>query len=98
VSTFWGWLKSFGQFWYNFMIGDDWTIAAGVCLALGSTYALLQTSVAAWWLTPIAAIFIVAFAVRRANAREAAGAGTDEDADESLAREDAEEREPVETR
>ncbi|MEU4191310.1 hypothetical protein AB0E69_05385 [Kribbella sp. NPDC026611] len=27
-------LKAFGQFWYDFIIGDDWKIAAAVLLAL----------------------------------------------------------------
>jgi len=28
-------LKAFGQFWYDFIIGDDWKIAVAVVLALG---------------------------------------------------------------
>jgi len=28
-------LKAFAQFWYDFIIGDDWKIAAAVVLALG---------------------------------------------------------------
>jgi hypothetical protein len=27
-------LKAFGQFWYDFIIGDDWKIAAAVVAAL----------------------------------------------------------------
>jgi hypothetical protein len=27
-------LKAFGQFWYDFIIGDDWKIAAAVTTAL----------------------------------------------------------------
>ncbi|MFL6163525.1 MAG: hypothetical protein ACJ74U_15030 [Jatrophihabitantaceae bacterium] len=27
-------LKAFGQFWYDFIIGDDWKIAVSVCSAL----------------------------------------------------------------
>ena len=27
-------LKAFGQFWYDFIIGDDWKIAVAVALAL----------------------------------------------------------------
>jgi hypothetical protein len=27
-------LKSFGHFWYDFIIGDDWKIAVAVVLAL----------------------------------------------------------------
>ena len=28
-------LRSFGRFWYDFVIGDDWKIAAAVVVALG---------------------------------------------------------------
>ena len=28
-------LAAFGRFWYDFVVGDDWTIAAGVVAALG---------------------------------------------------------------
>lgn len=27
-------VKAFGQFWYEFLIGDDWKIAAAVAVAL----------------------------------------------------------------
>jgi hypothetical protein len=29
------WVRGFGRFWYDFIVGDDWRIAAGVCLTLG---------------------------------------------------------------
>lgn len=32
-------LKAFGQFWYDFIIGDDWKIAVAVVLALVLTIA-----------------------------------------------------------
>ena len=28
-------VRGFGRFWYDFIVGDDWKIAAGVVLALG---------------------------------------------------------------
>jgi hypothetical protein len=28
-------LRAFGRFWYDFVVGDDWRIAAGVVAALG---------------------------------------------------------------
>jgi hypothetical protein len=37
-------LKSFGSFWYDFIIGDDWKIAAAVVLALSVTVVLLTTT------------------------------------------------------
>jgi hypothetical protein len=35
-------LRSFGRFWYDFIVGDDWKIAVAVVLALA---ALLVTTV-----------------------------------------------------
>ena len=37
-------LKSFGRFWYEFIIGDDWKIAAAVIVALGLTFLLMRTT------------------------------------------------------
>ncbi len=65
-----GWLAGFGRFWYGFVVGDDWTIAAGVLVALGATYGLERApDVAAWWLLPLACVAILAYSVRRAARR-----------------------------
>ena len=37
-----GLLKGFGRFWYDFLIGDDWKIAAAVLLVLGTGAVLLD--------------------------------------------------------
>ena len=58
-------LKSFGQFWYEFIIGDDWKIAAAVVTALVVVFALLKADLlsdAALTLVGGAAV-IIAFAV-----------------------------------
>lgn len=34
-------IKGFGQFWYDFLIGDDWKIAAGVLLVLAVGVAII---------------------------------------------------------
>jgi hypothetical protein len=47
-------IKAFAAFWYDFIIGDDWLVAAGVVIALAITYAVSRTSVPAWWLLPLA--------------------------------------------
>ena len=36
-------LKAFGQFWYDFIIGDDWKIAVAVVLALGVLLVAMAT-------------------------------------------------------
>jgi len=35
-------LKAFGQFWYDFLVGDDWKIAASVVLTLAVLVAVLR--------------------------------------------------------
>jgi hypothetical protein len=46
-------LRAFLAFLYDFVIGDDWRIAAGVVAGLALTYAVSKTSIPAWWLLPV---------------------------------------------
>ena len=46
-------LSALGRFLYEFVIGDDWTIAAGVAVALVVVYALAHNGITAWWLLPL---------------------------------------------
>ncbi len=45
---------AFARFWYGFIVGDDWLVAAVVVVALAATYLVSRTTVAAWWLLPAA--------------------------------------------
>ena len=36
-------VRAFGRFWYDFIVGDDWRIAAGVVLVLAAGAALVAT-------------------------------------------------------
>ena len=54
-------LVSFGRFWWNFVVGDDWMSAAGVAIGLGIT-ALLE----AWWVMPIVVAIVLTGSVLRA--------------------------------
>jgi hypothetical protein len=71
-------LKSFGQFWYDFIIGDDWKIAAAVVTALVVVFALLKADVfgdAALTLIGAATV-VIAFAVSLAiDVRPKSGRG-----------------------
>jgi hypothetical protein len=61
------WLRSFGAFWYDFVIGDDWRGAAAVVLALALTAVLVHVAgLNAWWLLPLAAIAALGWSLRRA--------------------------------
>jgi hypothetical protein len=51
--------KTLLLFWWDFLIGDDWTIAASVPVALAAAYGLHRAGVQAWWLVPLAALGVM---------------------------------------
>jgi hypothetical protein len=53
-------IASFGRFWWNFVVGDDWRVAAGVIAGLALT-ALL----AAWWVMPVVVAIVLTMSVLR---------------------------------
>jgi hypothetical protein len=53
------------RFLYRFVVGDDWTVALAILLALAATGVLLANHVSAWWLVPFVAIFMTGFSLRR---------------------------------
>jgi hypothetical protein len=62
-------LRSFGAFWYDFVIGDDWVLAAGVVIGLAGTYLLSHAHVAAWWLLPVLVAVVLPASLWRATRR-----------------------------
>jgi hypothetical protein len=56
-------VKAFAAFWYDFIIGDDWRLAAGVVVALGLTYAVTQTGIPSWWILPTALAILLPLSV-----------------------------------
>ncbi len=61
--------RSFAEFWYDFLVGDDWRVAVGVVMALAVTYGVSRTSVPAWWLLPVAVFVLLPFSLWRAVRR-----------------------------
>jgi len=60
-------IKAFGAFAYDFVIGDDWSVALGVAIALAVTYALSHAAkVSAWWLVPVVLLVLLPFSLWRA--------------------------------
>lgn len=74
------WLVAFVKFWYGFIIGDDWTMAAAVAVGLAVTALLHAKGVGIWWLVPLIVIVVVGLDLERASrrARPPAGPSTHE--------------------
>jgi hypothetical protein len=60
---------AFFRFCYDFIVGDDWRVAAGVVTAIALTALLAGTDVAAWWLMPVAVLVLLFASLRRATQR-----------------------------
>ncbi len=58
-------IVAFGRFWWDFVVGDDWLVAAGLAVALGLTWLLAHHGVNAWWLLPGAVVLLLAGSVWR---------------------------------
>ena len=58
-------VKGFGQFWYDFIVGDDWKIAAAVATTLAiAAVVATQTTTGAHWLAAATGIALaLAFVV-----------------------------------
>jgi hypothetical protein len=69
MARLWGWVVSFGKFWYDFIIGDDWTVAVAVFLGLIVTGILNSNHIVSWWLMPIIVVVMTGISVRRTGAR-----------------------------
>jgi hypothetical protein len=64
-------IKRFLAFWYDFIVGDDWVVAAGVVVLLAATGALARVNMhtSAWVLMPVGVVVVLAISLRRATAR-----------------------------
>jgi len=59
------WLKQFGSFWYDFIVGDDWRIAVGVVGAVAIVYLAAHRGFNGWWILPFAVAVLLSFSVVR---------------------------------
>ena len=60
-------VKAFAFFWWDFIVGDEWRVAAGLAIALGLTSVLTHRGVNAWWLLPLAVALLLAGSLWRAT-------------------------------
>ncbi|HEY0937910.1 MAG TPA: hypothetical protein VGD91_29730 [Trebonia sp.] len=64
-------LKSFGAFWYDFVIGDDWHVAVIVVAGLALTAVSVHAArLNAWWLLPVFVLAALVWSLHRATARK----------------------------
>ena len=58
-------VRSFGRFWWSFVVGDDWRVAVGIAIALGLTAVLATTWATAWIVLPLAVAAVLWLSLRR---------------------------------
>jgi hypothetical protein len=59
-------ISAFAAFWYDFIVGDDWRVAAGVFIALALTYCLsATTAIPTWWVLPGAVLILLPLSLWR---------------------------------
>lgn len=63
-------VTAFFRFWYDFIIGDDWTVAAFVVVGLAATWWLAHSGMTVWWIMPVLSLFTLWFGVWRAKRRQ----------------------------
>ena len=63
-------IRRFLAFWYDFIVGDDWVVAAGVVVLLAATGALVQAGLntSAWLSMPLGVALVLAISLRRGTA------------------------------
>jgi hypothetical protein len=59
-------LLSFIAFWKDLLIGDDWTIAAGVVVTLAAAWVLVHAAIVPWLWLPLGVGVILTESLRRA--------------------------------
>lgn len=62
-----GWIRAFLAFWYDFIVGDDWTVAAAITVALVVLALVVHAHANAWWLLPLVVIASLGFSLQRAT-------------------------------
>ncbi len=60
------WIVAVVRFLYNFIVGDDWTVAVAVAIGLILTAVLNVNHILAWWLVPVIVVLMLGVSFRRA--------------------------------
>jgi hypothetical protein len=59
----------FLRFWWDFVVGDDWRVAAGIAVAIGIAAGLVAGGVPAWWFLPLAVAAVLYASLLREASR-----------------------------
>jgi hypothetical protein len=60
-------LRTFGLFWYDFVVGDDWRVAVGVVVTVSVAYVAAHHGARLWWLLPLAVTALLGLSLARAT-------------------------------
>ena len=60
------WLSRFARFWYDFVVGDDWTVAAVVVVAVVATIVAVHVGWNGWLILPAVVAGTLAISAWRA--------------------------------
>jgi hypothetical protein len=56
-------IRALLRFLWDFVVGDDWRIAAAVVVALAATLVVSESSIPVWWLLPLVVVVILSISV-----------------------------------
>jgi hypothetical protein len=60
-------LESAARAVWDFVVGDDWRVAAGVVIAISVTAIVAGSTVSAWWILPVATLLMLSLSVWQAS-------------------------------
>ena len=60
-------IRTFGKFWYDFIIGDDWRVAIGVTAAIALLYLVAHQGANWWWMLPVVVAALLAVSLNNAT-------------------------------
>ncbi len=60
-------LSTFGRFWYDFIVGDDWRLALGATAAIAVVFLAAHHGADWWWLLPLVVPVLLGVSVVHAS-------------------------------
>ncbi|MDQ1425108.1 MAG: hypothetical protein QOD72_2606 [Acidimicrobiaceae bacterium] len=60
-------VRTFGSFWYDFIIGDDWRVALGVSFVIALLYVVAHHGANWWWMIPLAVTALLGVSLNNAS-------------------------------